>query len=151
MRMDTTIYFLFLSVVAGIMIPFQSAMNAQLGRVLHSAYYSTLVVFLVAVCSIGVFIVCSRQAFPSIQSLSNAPVWAYGGGIIGAAYILLIIVCAPKLGIGNVTVLVLLGQMIAALCIDHFGWLQSPVHAINWQRLLGVLMVAGGVYLVKKF
>lgn len=149
--MNNQILFILLSLCAGIMIPFQSAMNAQLGKILQSSYYATLTVFFVAFISLALYIIVSRYPIPSTQEFNTAPKWSYLGGVLGGAYILLIVICAPKLGIGNVTVMLLLGQIIAAIVIDHFGLLKFPVHAVNWQRMIGVILMIGGMYLVKKF
>lgn len=149
--MNTPLLFIMLSLCAGMMIPFQSAMNAQLGKSLQSPYFSALSVFVVAVAWLSIYLLVSQQSIPALQNFQSAPAWSYLGGILGAAYILLIVICAPQLGIGNVTVMVLAGQMVAATLIDHWGLLQTPVHAINWQRVAGLLLMAVGVYLVKKF
>ncbi|HRH59077.1 MAG TPA: DMT family transporter [Chitinophagaceae bacterium] len=149
--MENSFLFIVLALAAGMMIPFQSAMNAQLGKALQSPYYASLTVFAVAATSLLIYIAASRYAIPSSQQFATAPKWSYLGGILGGAYILLIVICAPKLGIGNVTVLVLLGQILSAIVIDQFGLLNSVVHTLNWQRILGVILMIAGVYLVKKF
>jgi bacterial/archaeal transporter family-2 protein len=151
MKMNIQILFISLALCAGMMIPFQSAMNAQLGKTLQSPYFSALTVFVVAMISLALYVLVFRHPVPSVQNFRSAPPWSYLGGILGAAYILLIVICAPKLGIGNVTVMVLAGQLVAAMVIDHWGLLNTPVHPINWPRVAGILLMAAGVYLVKKF
>ncbi len=149
--MNNSLLFLLLSLTAGMMIPFQSALNARLGKALQSPYYAALIVFLIAFTGLVIYILLARLPLPSVTQIRSAPATSYLGGILGGAYILLIVICAPKLGIGNVTVLVLLGQILSAMIIDHWGWMNTPVHPINWQRLLGVMLVIAGVWLVKKF
>lgn len=151
MKMNVQILFVVLALCAGMMIPFQSAMNAHLGKSLQSPYFSTLTVFVVAMTGLLVYILLFRHSVPALQNFKAAPVWSYLGGVLGAAYILLIVICAPRLGIGNVTVMVLAGQIVAAVLIDHWGLLQTPVHPISWPRVAGLLLMAAGVYLVKKF
>lgn len=149
--MNASIFVILLSLLAGMMIPFQSAMNAQLGKSLQSPYFAALTVFVIAAAGLIIYLFFDRQSIPNIHQWQAAPKWSFLGGILGGCYILLIVICAPKLGIGNVTILVLLGQVLSAVMIDHFGLLQSAVHHINWQRLSGVLLVIAGVYMVKKF
>lgn len=151
MKMSNQILFVILALGAGIMIPFQSAMNAQLGKALQSPYYSALTVFVIAVVGLLIYIAVSRYSIPSTQQFGAAPVWSYLGGILGGAYVLLIVICAPNLGIGNVTVMILLGQILAATVIDQFGLLNAAAHSISWQRAIGLLLMIAGVYLVKKF
>lgn len=149
--MNNSFLLIALAILAGAMIPFQSAMNAALGKSLHSAYFSALTVFMLAALALTVFTIITQQKPPGLQAFASAPSWSYLGGLLGSIYILLIILLAPKLGIGNVTVLVLLGQLLAALIIDHFGLLGASLHAFNWQRLLGAILLISGVYLIRKF
>ncbi len=139
------------AIMAGAMIPFQSAMNTALGKNLQSPYFSALSVFVIAALGLWVFILFSKQSIPAPVKFSGAPLWSYLGGILGGCYILMIILLAPKLGIGNVTVLVLMGQILAAMIIDQFGLLGTIVHPVNWQRFAGILLLCAGVYLVKKY
>lgn len=151
MKMNNQILFIILALFAGAMIPFQSAMNTQLGKALQSPYYSALTVFVIAAIGILVYILANRFAIPTGQQFSAAPKWSYLGGILGGTYILLIVICAPKLGIGNATVMVLMGQILAAIVIDQFGLLNAPVHTINWQRLIGIILLCSGVFIIKKY
>lgn len=148
---DNQLIFLALALLAGGMIPFQSAMNSQLGRSLQSPYFSALTVFVVAAIGLTIYNLASQQTVPTLVQFSGAPKWSYLGGVLGGSYILLIVICAPKLGIGNVTIMVLLGQILAAMLIDHFGLLNATLHPINWQRLIGVGLLIAGVYIVRRF
>ncbi|WP_266363285.1 DMT family transporter [Tellurirhabdus rosea] len=149
--MSNQLLYILLAVGAGAMIPFQSAMNTQLGKSLQSPYFSALTVFVVAAVGLGIYNAVTQQALPATSRFAEAPGWSYVGGVLGGAYILLIVICAPRLGIGNVTLMVLLGQVLAALLIDQFGLLNAPVHVITWQRLAGVLLVVAGVYIVRTY
>ena len=137
--MNNSILFIILAVSAGAMIPFQSAMNTTLGKNLQSPYFSALSVFIIAAIGLSIYILVPKQTVPNPQQFTNAPKWSYLGGILGGTYILLIVVLAPKLGIGNVTVMVLLGQILAAMIIDQFGLLNATVHSLNWQRIIGLV------------
>lgn len=151
MKMSNAIIYIILALLAGVMIPFQSAMNAALGKNLQSPYFSALSVFIIATFGLVIYIVTTKQPVPNLQQFTNAPKWSYMGGILGGTYILLIVLLAPKLGIGNVTIMVLLGQIVAAMVIDQFGLLNATVHTINWQRTAGLILLIAGVYLVKKY
>jgi bacterial/archaeal transporter family-2 protein len=151
MKMNITLLLILVAIAAGAMIPFQSAMNTTLGKNLQSPYFSALSVFVIAAFGLLIYIFITKQTVPSIAQFLSAPKWSYLGGILGGTYILLIVILAPKLGIGNVTVLVLMGQIIAAMLIDHFGLLGATTHIINWQRFLGVILLCTGVFLIKKF
>jgi transporter family-2 protein len=41
--------------------------------------------------------------------------------------------------------------MIMAIAIDQFGWFNVPVHELNIPRLIGIICMLGGVFLIKKY
>ena len=47
--------------------------------------------------------------------------------------------------------LVVMGQMSAALLLEHFGWLGAVRHPVTWVRILGVLLIVAGAALVRFF
>lgn len=149
--MSNSLLYLTLALVAGAGIPFQSAMNSQLGKSLQSPSYSALTVFLVAAVGLTLYNLITQNPVPNASQFTSAPTWSYFGGFLGGTYVLLIVICAPKLGIGNTTIMVLLGQVLAAMIIDQFGILNAAMHQLNWQRLVGVVLLLTGVYLIRKF
>src|SRR5919108_3997232 len=79
----------------------------------------------------------------------DAPWWVWIGGILGAFYVLGSIVTAPKLGAATLVALILAGQAIASLLVDHYGWVGFEGHPITLVRVAGVVLLAGGVALVR--
>jgi transporter family-2 protein len=57
---------------------------------------------------------------------------------------------APRIGLGNAIFFVLLGQIVAAAAIDHFGWLGAIQSALTPKRVLGIAVMAVGLYLARK-
>ena len=58
---------------------------------------------------------------------------------------------APRLGVAMTFSLIVLGQMLITLVIDHFGLLGVPVQQVTLSRVAGILLVIGGVVLIRKF
>ena len=108
---------------------------------LQSPYYAALSVFVIAAIGLSLYILAKPLCSPINTTIFRRTNMELPGGILGGAYILLIN-SAPRLGIGNVTVLVLLGQILSALLIDQFGLLRSPVHVLNIQRIIGVILAS---------
>ena len=73
------------------------------------------------------------------------------GGALGAYFVAATIFLAPKLGATTMVALLLAGQMVASLALDHFGLLGYPIHPVSLGRIAGVVMIAGGVMLVRNF
>ncbi len=69
-------------------------------------------------------------------------------GAIGACLVFAIAWLMPQLGAGPVMVTLLAGQVIGGLIVSHFGWLGSPVQPVTIMKVVGVLIMVGGVTLV---
>jgi uncharacterized membrane protein YdcZ (DUF606 family) len=54
---------------------------------------------------------------------------------------------SPRLGVGTAIALVVTGQVMAALAIDHFGLLRSLTFPLTPVRALGAALMVIGVFL----
>ena len=148
--MATWGYLLF-AVAAGAMLPIQFGINAQLARWLESPLRAALVSFAVGTLGLLAVTLPLLHGWPPVSRLADAPWWLWVGGLMGAFYVIGSIVAAPRLGAVTLVALILGGQAIASLVVDHFGWVGFAEHPISPGRLLGVALVAAGVALVRIF
>ncbi len=81
----------------------------------------------------------------------QAPWWIWTGGVLGAFYLWLAIVLAPRLGATVLVGLIVAGQLIASLFLDHYGLLGFPHQPITLWRALGVALLILGVILIRRF
>ncbi len=144
-------YLWLLGLLAGIIIPVQTAMNAHLDRTAGHPLLTTLIVFVIGGLVCSVILIFLRPTFPELAQWRNAPSWAWGGGLIALLYVILLVYLAPRLGVGLTTTLVLVGQLLAAMLLDHFGALGNPLHPINTMRMVGVGAMIFGVILIKVY
>ena len=152
MKMNTQLFYIALALLAGSFVPFQTASNTVMSKTFQSGMYASLVVFLVAAMTMVFIIVAKQEPFPSTAQIREVPFFAWiTGGVLGAAYIFLLIFLAPKLGMANVTGFVVAGQLLMAVAFDHFGLMGFAVHSINWQRVVGVVLLVFGLFLIKKY
>ncbi len=132
----------------GIGIPIMAALNAGLGQQLASPVAATFVLFAVGVVLAGVVMLVVGQ--PDWSRLSFDRPWLYWGAAFILFYALSITWAAPRIGVGNAVFFVLLGQLVAAAVIDHFGWLGAVRFEITGRRVLGLAVMALGVYLARR-
>ena len=64
-----------------------------------------------------------------------------------AFYVFTITFLAPRLGVGTAIALIVAGQVVAALTIDHFGLLRSLTFPLTPARLVGAALMVVGVFL----
>lgn len=149
--MKQTIIYILLAVAAGVCIPTQAGINAQLSHLTRSAVLAATVSFAVGTLCLTFYSVATRLPPPAAATIAAAPWWVWCGGALGAFFVTSTIFLVPKLGATTMLSLVLAGQMATSLLLDHYGAFGFPQHAISVPRVLGVLLVVAGALLVRKF
>ncbi len=141
-------HYALLMLAAGIGIPVLAALNAALGTRLGSPVSAAMILFCVAMLSTAlVWILAGR---PSLAAATEAPKHLFLGGVLIAFYVLSITFVAPHFGIGNAVFFVLLGQLISAAAIDHFGLFGAQVTALNLTRAAGISVMVLGVWITQR-
>jgi bacterial/archaeal transporter family-2 protein len=132
---------------AGIGIPVLAALNAALGQWLGSPNAAGVVLFAVALmAAVLVLILGGPQGFSRI---ATAPKHLLLAGFLVAFYVLSITHVAPHFGIGNAVFFVLLGQLLSAALIDHFGLFGNQVSPLTLTRAGGIALMAAGVWVTQ--
>jgi len=144
--MPTSTYALTM-LIAGFGIPILAALNAALGSRLGSPVAATLVLFAVAFFT-AVLVYAVAGKTPQM-SLLSAPKHLYLAGALIAFYVLSITFIAPHFGVGNAVFFVLLGQLISAAAIDHFGLFGAQISPLSLSRASGIALMACGVYITQ--
>ena len=144
------ILFLLLALAAGMLLPVQAGLNAQLRSALGSPVAAALVSFLVGTAGLATIAVLLRTPLPLARGWAATSPWQWSGGLIGAAYVLAAIVLAPRLGAATLIAAVVAGQMIASLALDQYGLVGFPVQSLTLGRLLGAALVIAGVILIQR-
>ena len=140
-----------LALLAGFVIPTQAGINAQLSLWTRSPVLASTISFAVGTVVLVVYSLIARIPLPPLATAGVQPWWVWIGGALGAYFVAATIFIAPKLGATTMVALLLAGQMVASLTLDHFGILGYPVHPASIGRIIGIVMIAGGVILVRIF
>jgi transporter family-2 protein len=137
-----------LMLVAGMGIPLMAALNADLGARLQSPLAAAAVLCSVALAAtLGLM---ALQPRPHWHALTSAPPVLFLAGILFVFYIAGITWAAPSIGLGNAVLLVLVGQLISAAVIDHFGLVNAMPAPMSLRRALGLCLVVMGAVLARK-
>jgi bacterial/archaeal transporter family-2 protein len=140
----------FLGMAAGLGLTIQLGANSTLQRAFGSANAAALVNFVVGMLCLSAFLLLIRTPLPSREALASVPAWAWIGGALGAFYVASSTIVGLQLGATSLLALTLLGQLASALVVDHFGWLGLPEHPIDLARIVGVVLLLAGVWLIAK-
>jgi len=135
--------------IAGGMIAVQSVLNATLGS--RAGNFGS--VLILTFVSIGLLLVIIL-IFPKtarFKSLPGPSEWyLYAGGLLGVAILAAPIFLVPRIGTTSTLVAIVFGQLVIALLLDHFGLFASPQISITLTRILGIVLVAAGAFLVSR-
>ncbi|HEY2808581.1 MAG TPA: DMT family transporter [Steroidobacteraceae bacterium] len=138
----------FLALAVGVGISLQVGMNITLRGVLMSPMVAALVSFLVGSLALLLFVLATGAPWPARGQVHLVPLWAWFGGVMGALYVASSIILGPRLGAAALLALVVLGQLVTSLVLDHFGWLGFAQHPLSVTRTLGAVFLFCGVLLI---
>ncbi|MBU2493152.1 MAG: DMT family transporter [Bacteroidetes bacterium] len=143
---------LFLSVIAftgGVFLAAQGVFNSQLGVLLKSPLLAAVTAFFSSTFFAFLFVVISAKNPPSLETIKSVPLYLwFTGGLLSVIGISLYYYTIPKLGISTMISLGLFGQIIFSLIAGHFGLMGLPVEPITVKRVLGVISMTAGIFLI---
>ena len=147
--MSNSIVFLLIMLVSGIGIPVMAALNSGLSVKLGStALATTLLFFVGSIISLAYLLI--SEGMPANVFKPNISWYFYLGGGLVAFYIFSVTWVSPRFGVGNAVSFVLLGQLIAICIIDHIGIFNAKQFAMDSRRVIGLIIMMIGVFLVAK-
>jgi bacterial/archaeal transporter family-2 protein len=149
--MSNTYLFMLLALVAGAMMPTQAATNNKMAIIVDSPILSAFISFLVGTVALFIYVLVSGVSIANFASSKEAPAIAWVGGLLGAFFVTAAVLLVPRLGVAMTFSLIIAGQMIATLIIDHFGLLGVPVKEVSVARFAGIVLIAAGVVLIRRF
>lgn len=145
------IFLLLLAIAAGAALPMQAALNTKMGHVVTNPVMSGFISFLVGAIGLLIYMLIAKIPLGNILHTKQAPPHLWLAGILGAFYVTSVIILVPKLGVALTFGLVIGGQMLLSLLIDHFGLFGVPVHQVSLLRIAGIALIIAGVVLIRKF
>lgn len=143
----------FIGVGAGMLMSIQSAINGQLGVVLNSPFQAAFISFLTGSVTLICVVGLKERSYANIKEpiKRSAPWWVWLGGIIGGLYVLINVYLVGQIGTGQTVVLALFGQIAGSLLVQQFGLLRSAKYRIAPIQIWGLIIMLGGVILIKLF
>jgi transporter family-2 protein len=139
--------FAIIMLLAGIGIPIMAAMTSSLGKHLSSPVAASAFAFFIAFCISLLALMITDKSF--VKQIPSAPKYLFVAGAFVAFYVLSISFVAPHFGIGNAIFFVLLGQLLSAAIIDHYGIFGAQINHLSTMRVSGILVMVFGVWLTQ--
>jgi transporter family-2 protein len=144
------VLWIIMAFIAGTFLPVQAGLNSRLGKSIESPVYASMISFITGAFVLLIYILFTKQHV-SWAGLKTAPAYTWIAGALGAFYVTTVILAFPRIGPALTFGLVVLGQMVIAILLDHFNILVAQQHSINIWRVLGVILIVSGVIVIRKF
>ena len=139
-----------LLMLAGGATAMQAPTNARLAAGVGSPVNAAFISFAVGATALGL-LAAVLNTRPDMASVKALPAWAWMGGLYGCMFVVAAAWGVPRLGAALVITLMVAGQLLSGLAIDHLGAFGVPKHPMSMGRLAGVTLVFLGVLLVRRF
>ena len=148
--MNPNLFSIVLIILAGGATALQAPTNARLMTAVGSPVNAAFVSFAVGTAVLGLMAVLF-QTRPDMVAARSLPWYAWIGGLYGVVFVIAATWGVPRLGVALTITLMVAGQLLISLILDHFGAFGVPQQPINLGRLAGVALVIGGVLMVRRF
>ncbi|MBF0780862.1 MULTISPECIES: DMT family transporter [unclassified Granulicatella] len=141
-----------LGISTGALSAIQATINGQLGVSINSSVKASLISFIFGTL-ICIIILLVTRPFPTKEYFKAQynPWWMWLGGLIGASYVLGITYLVPVIGTGLAVLTSLLGITAGGLCVEHFGWLHTPVKPITLKQFISLTIMILGILFIQFF
>lgn len=140
------IYLYIFTMLLGVVLAVHLAMNGKVGSVLSNPRVGNALFWCIGALSAAIIGLTGWHT-GALAPLKQVHPLLLTAGVLGACLVFAIAWLIPQVGAGPVMITLLAGQVIGGLIMSHFGWLGSPVQPVTMTKLVGVLVMIGGVVL----
>jgi bacterial/archaeal transporter family-2 protein len=138
-----------LGLAGGACLVIQASLNAGLRTQLQSVPWAGFISYIGGTLVMALALVIERVPLRLERASGVSAVW-WLGGFFGAAYLGASIVLVPRIGAATTIALVVAGQLVCSLALDHYGLLGVPRHTLTPERVLGAVLLFAGVLLIRR-
>jgi bacterial/archaeal transporter family-2 protein len=135
-----------LTALAGGLVALQAPINSGLGKAVGT-WAAASISFLVGTAAL-LFIAAINASDVHLSGAGGLAWYYLTGGLLGAAYVSTVLVSVRTLGAGGVTAATIAGQLSTAVVIDRLGILGLTQKPLSLGRIVGVALLALGVFLI---
>ena len=147
--MNPSLLALLVVILAGGATALQAPTNAKLATAVASPVNAAFISFAVGTTVLGI-LAAILHTRPDMAATRALPWYAWLGGAYGACFVVAAAWGVPRLGVAMTITLMVGGQLLLSLILDHFGALGVPRQPLNLGRIAGVGLVLAGVLLVRR-
>jgi transporter family-2 protein len=134
------------TVVAGGLVALQAPINSTLGKSVGTFTAASLSFAIGLTVLVAIALVAG--GFGDVGKAADLKWYYLMGGVLGAIYVTTVLLSVRELGAGGVTAATITGQLGASVLIDRAGVLGLPEKELTPSRVVGIALLAAGVFLI---
>jgi len=143
--MQSMILVIMIAVGGGVAISVQSLFSGVIGSKL-GILESVFIVHLGGLLLASVLLLLIGGG--NIAAWRTVPWYALCAGLLGVAIVASISYAVPRLGLATTLTATIVAQLIVGAIIDHFGLLGATHHPLDLSRVLGMIVLSVGTWLI---
>lgn len=137
------LFSLLIGALISIMIMINGILSNSVGN-----YLSTVIILIVGLVAIMLVLILNKA---KIKFSKGIPLYLYSAGAIGVFTVLFNNIGFALLGVSIPLALGLLGQSLASIIIDHFGFFGMKVLKFDIKKSFGLLLIILGIIIMTMF
>ncbi len=137
-----------MAMAVGAIISIYLPMITQTARLLNSAPMANVPFFAIAFASSVAIALATGSRGADFARIATLPAHLLVAGVLSAGMIIGSSYLVPRIGIGAFFVLLVAGQVLAAIVFGQFGLFGTPETPLSLGKVVGAAMVVAGVWLV---
>lgn len=136
-----------ITVFAGSLVAMQAPINSMLGKSVGTFAAASLS-FAIGLSVLIAITLVAGSGFGDLGAAGGLKWYYLTGGVLGAIYVTSVLVSVRTLGAGGVTAATIAGQLTMSVVLDRTGLLGLDERALTPQRILGIVLLAAGTFLI---
>ncbi|MEZ5828597.1 MAG: DMT family transporter [Hyphomicrobiales bacterium] len=138
------------ALIGGGMIALQAPINAEAASRLGNPIAAATMSFCVGLLALVLITMLFARQTTDLGALKSMPLYMLiGGGLLGAMYVTITLMLAPRIGVAAVMALGIAGQLFTALLLDRFGMFDLIERGLTTGRVGGAVLVLVGALMVR--
>jgi transporter family-2 protein len=138
------------ALVTGGLIALQAPINAEAASRLGHPLTAATMSFCIGTAALILLTALFARHASHLSALKTMPLYMLlGGGLLGAIYVTVNLVLAPRIGVAAIMALGIAGQLFTALLIDRLGLFELMERGLTVGRISGALLVLVGALMVR--
>jgi transporter family-2 protein len=135
-----------LTACAGGLVAMQAPINSMLGRAAGTFAAASISFTIGTIALVGITLLSNSKV--DLGAVGDLRWYYLTGGLLGAAYVTTVLVSVRELGAGGVTAATITGQLSFSVILDRLGAFGLDEKPLSVGRILGVALLAAGVFLI---